>query len=75
MSCATTHDKHSSIGCIKSMDASHSTEFNFHNVNVSAVKSHLYTLNAKKATGPDMLPAKLLKIGSDILCYPVCYIY
>ena len=74
MSCAATHDKHSSIECIKSMDSSYSTEFSFHNVNVSAVKSHLYKLNVKKATGPDMLPAKLLKIGSDILCYPVCYL-
>ena len=74
MSCAATHDNHSSIECIKSMDSSYSTEFSFHNVNVSAVKSHLYKLNVKKATGPDMLPAKLLKIGSDILCYPVCYL-
>ena len=74
MSCAATHDKHSSMECIKSMDSSYSTEFSFHNVNVSAVKSHLYKLNVKKATGPDMLPAKLLKIGSDILCYPVCYL-
>ena len=73
MSCATTHDEHSSIECIKSMDASHSTEFSFQNVNVSQ-KSHLYKLNAMKATGPDMLPAKLLMIGSDILCYPVCYL-
>ena len=59
MSCAATHDKHSSIECIKSMDSRYSTEFNFHNVNVSAVKSHLYKLNVKKAKGPDMLPAKL----------------
>ena len=45
MSCVTTHDIHSIIECIKSMDVSHSTEFSFHNVNVSVVKSHLFQLN------------------------------
>jgi hypothetical protein len=74
LSCVVTHDNHASIECIKSTQTSHPTEFSFHNVDISTLKSHLYKQNSKKATGPDMLPAKLLKIGSNILCYPVCYL-
>ena len=55
------------------MDRNLPNEFSFH-VDVSVIKSHLFKLNSKKATGPDMLPAKLLKIGSIILCCHVCYL-
>ncbi len=49
-------------------------DFYFEPVNVSSIQTLLSKLNSKKATGPDMLPAKLLKCGSDIMCYPVCYL-
>ena len=31
-------------------------------------------LRIYKATGHDLLPPKLLKLGSHILCYPLCFI-
>ena len=44
-------------------------------VNSSAVvRAHLSKLKSNRATGYDILPARLLKIGCDILCYSVCYL-
>ena len=51
-----------------------SAAFNFHNIDVNVVRAHLNKLKCNKATGYDILPARLLKIGCDILCYSVCYL-
>ena len=58
------------------MDTAHTAraEFNFEMVDVSTVRAHLTRLDIKKATGHDMLPPKVLNMGSDILCYPLCYL-
>ena len=49
-------------------------EFNFEMVGVSTVRTHLTRLDIKKATGHDILLPKVLNMGSDILCYPLCYL-
>ena len=45
--------------------------FTFSTVNVDTVCKHLCNINTKKATGYDMIPPKLVKIGSKVLCYPI----
>ena len=49
-------------------------DFNFHTVNIEVVKSHMLQLKCNKATGYDLQPAKLLRMGSDILCNPISYL-
>ena len=65
--CFTKHDQHDSIQNIKrSMESNYMyTDFNFHTVHTEVVKSHLLKLKCNKATGYDLLPAKLLRMGSD----------
>ena len=41
--------------------------FTFSKINVVTVNNLLKTINANKATGPDNIPSRLLKIASDIL--------
>ena len=41
--------------------------FTFSKINVDTVNNLLKTTNANKATGPDNIPGRLLKIASDIL--------
>ena len=41
---------------------------------MNTVKLYLSELKANKTTGYDMLPSKLLKTASDILCQSVCYL-
>ena len=74
--CFTKHDQHDSIQNIKrSMESNYMyTDFNFHTVQTEVVKSHLLKLKCNKATGYDLLPAKLLRMGSDILCNPISYL-
>ena len=50
------------------------TQFSFENVDVAVIRKHLKNININKATGHDLLPPKLLKLGSHILCYPLCFI-
>ena len=68
MSCLIQHEDHDSIVFIKEQMDSNDLVFNFHNVSTDTIKKHLQKLNCKKATGYDLLPCKLLKLGSDILC-------
>ena len=74
--CLTKHDQHDSIQNIKlSMESNYMhVDFNFHTVHTEVVKSHLLKLKCNKATGYDLLPAKLLRMGSDILCNPISYL-
>ena len=39
-----------------------SAAFNFHNIDVNVVRAHLNKLKSNKATGYDILPARLLKL-------------
>ena len=75
-SCLAKHNQHDSVKNIKQFMESFDThvDFYFHDVSIDVVKSHLCKLKTNKATGYDMLPAKLLKMGSDILCNQICYL-
>ena len=76
-SCISDHDNHRSIGQIRNlMKLAHTgeTQFSFKTVDVTVIKKHLKNININKATGHDLLPPKLLKLGSHILCYPLCFI-
>ena len=70
----TKYSDHDSINNIKELMQSVNTSiaFHFHNIDVNVVRAHLNKLKSNKATGYDILPARLLKIGCDILCYSVC---
>ena len=72
MSCLIQHEDHDSIVFIKGQMDSKNLVCNFHNVSTDTIKKHLLKLNYKKATGYDLLPYKLLKLRSDILCHSLC---
>ena len=48
--------------------------FNFRPVSVECVHAKLIKLNVHKGTGYDNIPAKMVKIGASVLCYPIQYI-
>ena len=76
-SCISDHYNHRSIGQIRNlMKLAHTgeTHFSFTTVDVAVIKKHLKKIKINKATGHDLLPPKLLKLGSHILCYPLCFI-
>ena len=76
-SCIRDYAAHRSVNQITNlMNTAHTrrAEFNFEMVGVSTVRTHLTRLDIKKATGHDMIPPKVLNMGSDILCYPLCYL-
>ena len=45
--------------------------FDFQPVSAEDIKARLERLKTKKASGCDNIPAKLLKIGASVLCYPI----
>ena len=51
-----------------------SLEFNFETVQENCIESLLKNLNANKATGLDLIPAKLVKIAAPAIASPLCYI-
>ena len=76
-SCISDHDNHRSIGQIRNLiKFAHTgeTQFSFKTADVALIKKHLNIININKATSHDLLPPKLLKLGSHILCYPLCFI-
>ena len=73
LTCMVGYNDHESIEKIKqNINMENHDEFEFRNIDVMTVKCHLQKLNSKKTTGYDILPSKLLKLGCDILCYPLC---
>ena len=71
-SCISDRDNHRSIGQIRNMmKLAHTdeTHFSFKTVDVAVIKKHLKNIKINKATGHDLLPPKLLKLGSPILCF------
>ena len=74
-SCVEKYDNHDGIVNIRrQMENNNMNSFHFSNINVDTVQHHLQKLNLKKATGCDMLPAKLLKSGSGVFCNSVCHL-
>ena len=72
-SCLMKHYKHDSVINIKSfMKSKTKSEFNFHYVTVDVIWSYLHEMKCNKATGWDLLPSRLLKLGSDVLCLSIC---
>lgn len=61
---------HPSIKNIKEL-MDNSTGFNFSSVSLHKVQCLLESINVKKSTGFDNIPPKLIKIGANILCYPI----
>ena len=49
-------------------------EWNFQ-ITVKTVFDQLFKLHCGKATGPDQIPTRLLKIGAQFLCYPLTDIF
>ena len=76
LSCLVSHSDHDSITNIKEFMKSAGTNnaFYFHDIDVNVIRSHLNKLKCNKATGYDLLPSRLLRIGCDILCYSICYL-
>ena len=71
------HDNHESIKCIRNFIKTcdfNITKFSFHTVEVSTIRKHLEKLQPNKATGFDMLPPKVLNIGSDVLASSVSFL-
>ena len=64
------YSTHESIKHIK-LSAQSVNTFNFKNVSSEYIHKKLLQLNARKATGFDNIPAKLLKLGASVLCYPL----
>ena len=75
-SCVSDHDNHISIGQIRNLKLPHTGEtyVSFKTVDVAVIKKHMENIKINKATGYDLLPPKLLKLGSHILCYPLRFI-
>ena len=44
-------------------------------LSVDCVYQHLRRLNSRKATGPDLIPPLLFKIGAEFLCRPIACIF
>ena len=68
------YDEHVSIHKIRNMVGSSNDNFKFQNISVEEVHKRLRCLSTKKSTGYDNIPPKLLKIGADVICYPLCNI-
>ena len=73
-SLATHYSTHSSVVKIFSQfsglaNTNSSSSFVFHSVQPEQVKLKLKCLNTRKSCGYDLIPAKLIKYGADILCY------
>ncbi|CAB4033111.1 Hypothetical predicted protein [Paramuricea clavata] len=56
----------SNVNPVSYIQSTHSV-FSFEEIGLSTVNCLLKTINANKATGPDKIPGRLLKIATDIL--------
>ena len=75
-SCIEEKKSHTSISRIKNLMNSKQIdyEFSFSKVNAELVQKHINQLKSKKATGYDMIPPNLVKLGSNILSQSICNI-
>jgi hypothetical protein len=73
-SCIKTYENHECIINIrKYMQTNQSAaDFSFQPVNPLTIQKCLSKLKTNKATGYDMLPSKILKLGSNVFCYSIC---
>ena len=68
------HKSHSSTNAIK--DSCKKVEnFTFLTITPNVTESILKNLDTKKATGVENIPAKALKLASDILAYPLTTLF
>ena len=74
MTCLIKHANHNSVKNIRKLMHSKELqeEFDFHQVTIDTIRSHLNKLKAGKATSYDMLPSKLPKTGSEFLSHSIC---
>ncbi len=68
-----SHSSHESIKYIEE-NINNNTTFSFTEVPIDDVYNKLRRINVKKATGHDMIPPKLVKLGADALCKPLHYL-
>ncbi len=68
------HSNHSSIKNINTKCQSYQ-DFNFTPITAESVNKVIKSLDPKKATGHDMIPAKSLIPISDIICVPMCGLF
>ena len=75
-SCITGYNNHESVTNIKHFMASNQVkqeiDFSFSSIDPLSIKKCLNKLKTNKGTGYDLLPSKILKLGSDIFCYSIC---
>ena len=63
-----SYENHLSVRVIKDM-CPQGNDFVFKPVAHDKLRLYLKKLNTRKACGFDLIPAKMLKISADILCY------
>ena len=68
------HASHPSIIKIKGHFSEKQTSFSFHSTDTKTVENKLKTLNVRKATGFDKIPAKLLRLAHSELSSPITYL-
>ena len=68
------YDTHTSISAIRSIN-NPKPLFNFSAISSENVVSTIRKLDIKKATGPDLIPSKTLRIGGDILSAPLAAVF
>lgn len=64
------YSDHPSMSIIRD-NTSYVNTFCFAKVSVDEIRRRLANLNSRKSPGYDGIPVKLVKLGADVLCYPV----
>ena len=69
------HDKHPSILKIKSQSMTiSSSKFKIKNATAKDINTIIKPLDSNKATGPDSIPPKIIKLSADIIDYHLSFI-
>ena len=71
----SAHVNNNSVLYIKDKIASSKPTFEFTHVVPEYIFDVLSKLNARKATGVDNIPSKLLKCGAGTICHPITYLF
>lgn len=72
--CLDYHDDHPSISVIREKYPK-ADDFTFTSVTPDKVQKVLNDLNSKKGAGSNLIPAKVVKLVSDIIAVPLCEIF
>ena len=68
------HHSNDSTLYINNNKSQHNASFSFETITVEQVYDKLRGLSAKKASGYDSIPPKLVNVGAHVLCQPLAYI-